>query len=482
MFFIFGFNTINENLMQLLKTSIIILSACTLAAVDLSAQVVIRNPKQTAERQAENRANGRIDQTIDKGFDKLEEGIGSIFKKKDKGKKGGKEEGAGNDESRSTNENESRNEGGRVSGGDANAGGGAAAKPEKAAFASYSKFDFVPGEKVVASEDFLQDAVGDFPAKWNTNSSGEVVTIEGLPGKWLKFQKADGSYIPDFVKNLPDNFTLEFDFVYNGVDKEYVYSQNLYTTFHELAKSDFQIDRAAAGRGATFRISTGTGGRSGNSQVELSQTDKSGRDTDLKGSRDMATVFNSGNNGQLFHVAMWRQKQRLRVYFNEEKVFDLPRIFLDDIKLNAMRFYCTLSRPDDQFFVSNIRLAVGAPDTRSKLITEGKFVTTGITFDVNSANIKSASYAVLKDIAETLKENATVKVKIIGHTDSDGDDAANLALSKKRAESVKENLVSQFGIDKGRLETDGRGETVPTAPNTTPEGKANNRRVEFVKM
>ncbi len=133
-------------------------------------------------------------------------------------------------------------------------------------------------------------------------------------------------------------------------------------------------------------------------------------------------------------------------------------------------------------FLFNIRLAVGAPDTRSKLITEGKFVTTGITFEVNSANIKPESYGVLKDIAETLKENASVKVKIIGHTDSDGEDAANLTLSKKRAESVKDNLVSEFGIDKSRLETDGKGETLPAAPNATPEGKANNRRVEFIKM
>ncbi|WP_373513581.1 OmpA family protein, partial [Persicitalea sp.] len=181
-------------------------------------------------------------------------------------------------------------------------------------------------------------------------------------------------------------------------------------------------------------------------------------------------------------VAMWRQKQRLRVYVDELKVFDLPRIFPTDIKLNAMRLHSQLSEDDDQMFLSNIRLAVGAPDTRSKLITEGKFVTTGITFDVNSANIKSESYAVLKDIAETLQENASVKVKIIGHTDSDGEEAANLALSKKRAESVKEKLASEFGIDKGRLETDGKGETAPTADNGTPEGKANNRRVEFVKM
>ena len=81
-----------------------------------------------------------------------------------------------------------------------------------------------------------------------------------------------------------------------------------------------------------------------------------------------------------------------------------------------------------------------------------------------------------------MKENATVKVRIIGHTDADGEDAKNLDLSKRRAASVKNTLQSEFGIEASRMETDGKGEAQPVAPNTTAEGKANNRRVEFVKL
>ncbi|WP_373513200.1 OmpA family protein [Persicitalea sp.] len=468
--------------MKRFKIGILMLIMCALATVEASAQIVIRNPKRTAERQAESRANRRIDQTIDKGFDKLEEGIGSIFKKKDKKQNDGKQgenDGNQSDDRRSADGNNDSNGGGRMSGGDVNAGGSSAAEPEKAAFASFSKFDFVPGEKVVASEDFSQDAIGDFPAKWNTNGTAEVVTIEGYDGKWLMLkQTKNASFIPDFVKDLPENFTLEFDVIYNNWEKAYAYQQRLYVTFHETEKNDARIQDVAAGRGAVFLFD----GSMGAGKVHLHQTAENGHHTELQGDRDMDNVINPDNNGKIFHVAMWRQKQRLRVYVDELKVFDLPRIFPTDVKLNAMRLHSQLSEDDDQMFLSNIRLAVGAPDTRSKLITEGKFVTTGITFDVNSANIRSESYAVLKDIAETLKENASVKVKIIGHTDSDGEEAANLALSKKRAESVKEKLASEFGIDKGRLETDGKGETAPTADNGTPEGRANNRRVEFVKM
>ncbi|MFI5220473.1 MAG: hypothetical protein ACHQNT_13390, partial [Bacteroidia bacterium] len=75
---------------------------------------------------------------------------------------------------------------------------------------AYSKFDFIPGEKIVVIEDFMQDAVGDFPDKWNTNSSGEVVTIDKNPAHWLFF-KQPGSFMPEFIDTLPDNFTFEYD-------------------------------------------------------------------------------------------------------------------------------------------------------------------------------------------------------------------------------------------------------------------------------
>jgi outer membrane protein OmpA-like peptidoglycan-associated protein len=124
---------------------------------------------------------------------------------------------------------------------------------------------------------------------------------------------------------------------------------------------------------------------------------------------------------------------------------------------------------------------VGAPDTRNKLLTQGKWVTHGILFDVNSDRIKGESYGALKEIAGVLTENADVKIQIVGHTDSDGDDAANMDLSKRRAASVKAALAGEFKIDPGRMETDGKGESQPVDKNDTPAGKANNRRVEFVK-
>src|SRR5690606_37793291 len=112
----------------------------------------------------------------------------------------------------------------------------------------------------------------------------------------------------------------------------------------------------------------------------------------------------------------------------------------------------------------------------------GRFTTNGILFDVNSDRIKPESHGVLKEIAKVLKDNSGIKVRIIGHTDADGDDKNNLELSKRRAASVRSTLVNDFEIDDSRLETDGKGEREPADTSNTSEGKANNRRVEFVKI
>jgi outer membrane protein OmpA-like peptidoglycan-associated protein len=119
---------------------------------------------------------------------------------------------------------------------------------------------------------------------------------------------------------------------------------------------------------------------------------------------------------------------------------------------------------------------------RSKLLTEGKIVSYGIYFDSGKDVVKPESYGSLKEIAAVLNENPDVKIQIVGHTDSDGDDAMNLDLSKRRAANVKNSLVKDFGISADRIQTDGKGESVPLMPNTSTENKAKNRRVEFIKL
>jgi outer membrane protein OmpA-like peptidoglycan-associated protein len=153
--------------------------------------------------------------------------------------------------------------------------------------------------------------------------------------------------------------------------------------------------------------------------------------------------------------------------------------------MNQLRFEVHFTNYNDEqygIYLGNIKVARGFPDTRHKLVEEGKFSTTGILFDVNSDKIKPTSYGAVKEIADVLQKFSSIKVKVVGHTDSDGSDAANLELSKKRAAAVKQMLMNEFGIEESRIETEGKGETEPVADNKTKEGKLQNRRVEFIKI
>jgi OmpA-OmpF porin, OOP family len=101
-----------------------------------------------------------------------------------------------------------------------------------------------------------------------------------------------------------------------------------------------------------------------------------------------------------------------------------------------------------------------------------------IEFEVNSATIRPTSTTILDEVATTLKRVGGTPVEIGGHTDSSGNEAANIKLSQDRADSVKAYLVGK-GIPAAQLTPKGFGPSKPVADNATPEGKQKNRRIEF---
>ena len=124
--------------------------------------------------------------------------------------------------------------------------------------------------------------------------------------------------------------------------------------------------------------------------------------------------------------------------------------------------------------------AVHALETR--LATTGRAAVYGIYFDFDSAVVREQSTPALQQITGALNQNPNWKLTIEGHTDNLGSDAYNLDLSKRRAEAVKDVLVTRYHIDATRLTTVGYGASRPKASNDTLEGRAENRRVELVKQ
>ena len=434
-----------------MKTLVLFLLVCFAAGTaQLTAQV---NLSGKLKRETNNRANKNVDQGIDKTFDTVEDGVKDLFKKKKK----------------TDTENETGEE---ATGDDAAASGEAAdnsSKGGKQKLESYSKFDFVPGEKIIFYDDFSQDAIGDFPALWNTNGSAEVVTTNLFPGNWMKFTMRECVWTDELL-NLPENYTIEFDVIPGGGLEGNGMSGYGFRLMQ--AKNAKAWDSGSAPGEGGFFLHVEYFGRPGYS-TWLNKNDCQA----LKLSGFINEDELKQKMNEKYHISVWVQKSRIRLYQNENKIVDLPKAFPTGcLKPDRIRFEYGSA------MISNFRIAVGAPDMRNKLMTEGKLVTYGIYFDVNKDVVKPESYGTLKEIAKILNEVPDVKVKILGHTDADGQDAANLDLSKRRAASVKAELAKNFGVNADRLETDGMGESQPVAPNDTPANKALNRRVEFVKL
>ncbi|MCV2872117.1 OmpA family protein [Defluviimonas sp. WL0050] len=125
------------------------------------------------------------------------------------------------------------------------------------------------------------------------------------------------------------------------------------------------------------------------------------------------------------------------------------------------------------------RAAVPGPSAvDDELTTAGKVVLDDLDFGSGSTDLGEGRFASLAALAAFLKANPDKTVALVGHTDAEGSLAGNVALSRKRAQSVLERLVALHGVDPNQLSADGVGFLSPIASNLTPEGRTQNRRVE----
>ena len=316
---------------------------------------------------------------------------------------------------------------------------------QDAPFRAYQNYDFVPGQNVLFEDDFRADTDGEFPSHWDLVSGQAVVNkIDGAPALLL----TEGNYavVKPAMKTeqyLTDPFTVEFDYKVKG---------DGYNPMIKLMDAD-----------------------GGDHLISIAQRIEVAFETALSGSD---AIKDDDYHDRWHHAALAYRAGQLKGYINSTRSLVVPKSGFVPVSIQ----FAGIGQPEAPVMIKNVRIAAGGDmNMVAHLTTDGKYVARGIKFDFNSATLKAESMGEINGIVAAMKQNAALKFEIGGHTDSDGDAAYNLALSQQRADAVKAVMVG-LGIDAARLTTKGYGKTKPMADNATPEGKANNRRVEFVKI
>ncbi len=331
--------------------------------------------------------------------------------------------------------------------------------PQKKVEVEYAKSDFVPGDEIFFEDTMEGEQMGEFPSKWDLlEGEAETAKIGGKDCISLTAEKT--STVEPLMKNqksyLPDVFTLEFDFYRGKTDSSMGYI--LATT------ADTEI-------GYAFNIEIG-----GQHSTELGG--HVGYYTPSGDSRS-ADLSYSLEGDTWNHFALSFNKRALKVYINGKRVANIPNCEKPN-RFQIEQYSWGGFDDSGTNAITNVRLAKGAVPLYDRLTTDGKIITYAITFETGKADLKPESMVEITRIANLMKENANLSFEVQGHCDATGSDKVNDPLSQKRAEAIVAALVEQ-GIAGARLTAVGKGSHVPIADNSSDEGRAKNRRVEFVK-
>jgi outer membrane protein OmpA-like peptidoglycan-associated protein len=442
----------------LMAAILMMASAIVNAQIDMN-KVVNRSVKK-AERNVENRVERRIDKGVDKSLDAVEDGIDNTVNgdgKDDKKKEKSNNEKSDNknDKGKTDNTQDKQSQDTQP----------APQEPEKPKpVLEWAKYDFVPGTEIIFEDNQEGELNGEFPSKWDL--AGGAFENAGFGGENVIMVRkcninANEGIVP-LLKNskedyLPEEFTVEFDAYYEKPNQTYrIYLFD--------AKNQKQLD---PNNNVNKRF-----------YLRFNQNSADGKEISTGYYPGFSNANVSSSKPGWRHISISFNKRALKAYIDDARVMNIP-----NLDINPVGITLGFHNPSGTLngFVKNIRIAKGAVPLYDKVLSDGKFVTTGIKFDVNKASIRAESMGTINYVVKMMQDNPTLRFSVEGHTDSDGEDASNLKLSEARAKAVMDKLV-ELGIAKDRLTSKGLGESKPMAANDSPEGKAQNRRVEFVKF
>ncbi len=317
-------------------------------------------------------------------------------------------------------------------------------------YKAYSNYDFVPGDTIIFADDFTDDQDGEFPSHWNLDAGQGILN---MVGKDEAFALTQGNYVTVSPRMKNDNkayltsgFTIELNYY------------------------------ATDGYGPMLRFKSGKNDECG----DVHFSNDGGVSTSYF-PKDFSAPFPADTKGfrkKWHHAAFIFKNGTIKCYVDQYRILVMPNV----VFAPGWVQFGGIGDPTNPILFKDVRIASGGNmNSIGKKFTDAKIITHGINFDVDKSTLKPESMGTLNMIVKIMNNNPDLKFEVDGHTDNSGAAKHNMDLSQQRADAVKAQLVS-LGIDPSRLSTKGFGDTKPISTNDTQEGKANNRRVEFVKM
>lgn len=417
------------------------------ATTEVNAQSWLKKLGKKAEQVVKNKIEQKVERTTGKVMDDVLEGNVDL---------GGDDNSSddGDDNNKTSNSSSSKSSNKK--------------QTPKSLEATYAKSDFVPGDEIIFEDNLYGEQLGEFPSRWDLERgvaeiakvNGETVIAMAGNDSWIKPLMAD--YSTDY---LGDVFTVEYDMLYDDSKKD--------------GAPYIEIDFMAPGQRRDneiyqFRYNFAYDKQS----VEMSYVKNGSASVTSKDGEASSGSQLVLNDGQWHHYAISFNKRALKVYIDGVRVINIP-----NAKAGAgwITFWNGHNKPENITYLKNVRIAKGAVPLYDRMMTDGKIITYGITFDVGKSTIKPESMGEINRIAKLMAENPDLKFSVEGHTDNTGSAASNQKLSEQRSEAIVAKLV-EMGIEESRLTAVGKGQNSPIADNNTDEGRAKNRRVEFVKQ